>query len=284
MSKKFSFLSPALLLLMPSLVIILGVFLIPMLYILMQSFQNQHEQFSFENYLTFVKDPYYLQILWRTVKISLWTVIVCLGLGYPVALFMAQASPKWRGIVTFAIICPHLISVVIRNFGWVIILGEKGWINTILLKIGIINHPLKLMYNELGVVIGLVDANMVYMVLAIATSLYQIDGSIYKAADILGARRAQSFFTITLPLSLPGIVAGMTLVFSLSMSAFVTPALMGGTSVKVLPVIAYEKIMSQLNWPLGAALSFLLLTSTFALVTLFTRIVETKRYREVFNS
>jgi putative spermidine/putrescine transport system permease protein len=284
MSKKFPFLSPALLLLIPSLVIILGVFLIPMLYILMQSFQDQHEQFSFENYLTFVKDPYYLQILWRTVKISLWTVIVCLGLGYPVALFMSQASPKWRGVITFAIICPHLISVVIRNFGWVIILGEKGWINTILLKIGIINHPLKLMYNELGVVIGLVDANMVYMVLAIATSLYQIDGSIYKAADILGARRAQSFFTITLPLSLPGIVAGTTLVFSLSMSAFVTPALMGGTSVKVLPVIAYEKIMAQLNWPLGAALSFLLLTSTFALVAIFTRIVETKRYKEVFDS
>jgi putative spermidine/putrescine transport system permease protein len=283
MSKKLSFLSPALLLL-PSLVIILGVFLIPMLYILMQSFQDQHEQFSFENYLIFVKDPYYLHILWRTVKISLLTVIVCLALGYPVALFMAKASPKWRGIVTFAIISPHLISVVIRNFGWVIILGEKGWINTILLKIGLINEPLKLMYNELGVVIGLADANMVYMVLAIATSLYQIDGSLYKAAGILGARRAQSFLTITLPLSLPGIIAGTTLVFSLSMSAFVTPALMGGTSVKVLPVIAYEKIMAQLNWPMGAALSFLLLTSTFALVAMFTRIVETKRYKEVFAS
>ncbi len=143
---------------------------------------------------------------------------------------------------------------------------------------------MKLLYNELGVVIGLTDSFIVYMILAISTSLYQIDGSLYKAASILGASRLRTFFTVTLPLSLPGMVAGTTLVFSLSMSAFVTPALMGGTSVKVLPVITYEKVMAQLNWPLGAALAFLLLGSTIALVTLFTRLVETKRYKEVFSS
>lgn len=272
------------LLLAPALIVLLGVFLLPMLYILMLSFQDQKEHFSFENYLLFVKDPYYVQILWRTVKLSLYTVIVCFLLGYPVAMFMAQTTSKMRGIITFLIIAPHLVSVVIRNFGWVIILGEKGLVNNTLLKLGMVDKPLKLMYNELGVVIGLADSLMVYMILAIATSLYQIDGSLYKAAGILGASKVRTFFTVVLPLTLPGMLAGSTLVFSLSMSSFVTPALMGGTSVKVLPVIAYEKIMTQLNWQVGAALSFLLLASTVVLVTLFTRLVETKRYKEVFSS
>ncbi|WP_248924405.1 ABC transporter permease [Paenibacillus hamazuiensis] len=271
-------------LLVPALVVLLGVFLLPMLYILLLSFQDKHEQFSFENYLLLVQDPYYLQILWRTVKLSLYTVVACFIFGYPVAMFMAQTTSKMRGFITFLIIAPHLVSVVIRNFGWVIILGEKGLINNALLKLSIVERPLKLMYNELGVVIGLTDSLIVYMILAIATSLYQIDGSLFKAAGILGAGKLRTFFTVVLPLTLPGMLAGSTLVFSLSMSSFVTPALMGGTSVKVLPVIAYEKIMTQLNWQMGAALSFLLLASTVVLVSLFTRLVETKRYKEVFSS
>ncbi|WP_010491514.1 ABC transporter permease [Paenibacillus elgii] len=281
---KSSAVRSAALLLLPSLAVVAGVFLLPMLYIFLLSLEGKQGQFTLENYTIFFKDTYYLQILWRTVKLGLLSVLACLVLGYPVAMFMAQTSGKLRGIITFLIISPHLISVVIRNFGWVVILGEKGWINSTLLKLGLIDTPLKLLYNELGVVIGLTDSLIVYMILAIATSLYQIDGSLYKAAGILGAGKVRTFFTVTLPLTLPGIVAGTTLVFSLSMSAFVTPALMGGTSVKVLPVIAYEKIMAQLNWPLGAALSFLLLGSTIALVSLFTRLIETRRYKEVFSS
>jgi putative spermidine/putrescine transport system permease protein len=273
----------ALLLLAPAMIVLLGAFIIPMIYILLQSLQNEQQQFSFHNYALFFQDPYYIGILWRTVKLSLFTVVLCLLLGYPVAMYMAKASGRMRGIVTFLIIAPHLISVVIRNFGWVVILGEKGWINNTLIKLGLIDKPLRLLYNELGVVIGLTDSFIVYMVLALATSLYAIDPSLHKAAGILGASKMRSFFTITLPLSLPGIIAGTTLVFSLSMSAFVTPALMGGTSVKVMPVITYEKIMATLNWPLGAALAFLMLASTYVLVTVFTRLIETKRYREVFS-
>ncbi|WP_019120929.1 ABC transporter permease [Brevibacillus massiliensis] len=272
------------LLLAPSLIILLGVFLLPMLLMLVLSLQNDQQQFSFENYLLFIQDPFYTGILWRTIRVSLWTVLFSLLLGFPVAIYMANASGKVRGIVTMLILAPHLISVVIRNFGWVVVLGEKGWINELLLSIGFIHEPLRLLYNELGVVIGLTDSFIAYMVLAIATSLYSVDQSLSKAAAILGASRIRSFFDVTLPLSLPGIYAGVTLVFSLSMSAFVTPSLMGGTSVKVLPVIAYEQVMSTLNWPLGAALSFLLLGSTILLVALFTRLAETKRYKEVFAS
>ncbi|MFP3392466.1 ABC transporter permease [Brevibacillus sp. SIMBA_040] len=268
----------------PAMIVLLGVFILPMLLMLMLSFQDDNEGFTLKNYALFVQDSFYLEILWRTIRVSLWTVLATLLLGFPVAMYMAQASGKMRGIVTMFILAPHLISVVIRNFGWVVVLGEKGWINETLMKLGLIEQPLRLLYNELGVVIGLTDSFIAYMVLALATSMYAIDPSLSKAASILGASRARTFFTVTLPLTLPGIIAGTTLVFSLSMSAFVTPALMGGTSVKVMPVIAYEQIMATLNWPLGAALAFLLLGSTILLVTLYTKLIETKRYKEVFAS
>ncbi|MBA4535089.1 ABC transporter permease [Brevibacillus halotolerans] len=280
MSKRLGYL----LLLLPAMIILFGVFLIPMLFILLLSLEGAEGQFSWSNYLMFFQDTYYLEILGRTISLSLYTVACTLLLAYPVAMFMARTQGKLRGLVTMLILCPHLISVVIRNFGWVVILGDTGWLNTMLLKGGIIETPLRLLYNELGIVIGLTDAFIAYMVLAIATSLYTIDASLYKAASILGATRLQSFFHITLPLSMPGVFAGITLVFSLSMSAYVTPALMGGTSVKVIPVLAFEQIMSTLNWPLGAALAILLLSSTVVLVTLFSRLVETKRYKEVFTS
>ncbi|GED68105.1 ABC transporter permease [Brevibacillus reuszeri] len=268
----------------PAMIVLLGVFILPMLLMLMLSFQDDNQGFTLKNYALFVQDSFYLEILWRTIRVSLWTVLATLLLGFPVAMYMAQATGKMRGIVTMFILAPHLISVVIRNFGWVVVLGEKGWINETLMKLGLIEQPLRLLYNELGVVIGLTDSFIAYMVLALATSMYAIDPSLSKAASILGASRARTFFTVTLPLTLPGIIAGTTLVFSLSMSAFVTPALMGGTSVKVMPVIAYEQIMATLNWPLGAALAFLLLGSTIFLVTLYTRLIETKRYKEVFAS
>jgi len=276
----------ALLLLVPSLIVILGVFVLPMLYMFVISIREDGGTgaFTLEQYALFFQDPYYVEVLWRTIKLSLYTVIVCLLLGYPVAMYMAQATPKMRGFITFLIISPHLISVVIRNFGWVVILGDNGFINNTLISLGVIEKPLRLLYNELGVVIGLADSLIVYMVLAIATSLYAVNASLYKAAGILGASRSRMFFSVTLPLSMPGIFAGTTLVFSLAMSAFVTPALMGGTSVKVMPVIAYEKMMAAYDWSLGAALAFLLLGSTLGLVALFTRLVETKRYKEVFSS
>ncbi|QDX93694.1 ABC transporter permease [Brevibacillus laterosporus] len=280
MSKRLAYL----LLLLPAMIILLGVFLIPMLLILLLSFEGAEGQFSWSNYLLLFQDTYYLEILGRTITLSLYTVVCTLLLAYPVAMFMASTQGKMRGLVTMLILCPHLISVVIRNFGWVVILGDTGWINSLLIKVGLIDAPIRLLYNELGIVVGLTDAFIAYMVLAIATSLYTIDASLYKAASILGATRLQSFFHITLPLSIPGVFAGITLVFSLSMSAYVTPALMGGTSVKVIPVLAFEQIMSTLNWPLGAALAILLLSSTVVLVTLFTRLVETKRYKEVFTS
>lgn len=271
-------------LLAPALIILIGVFFIPMMLMFIQSLIDEQSNFTIANYLVFFQEPFYWGVLWQTIKISSLTVLGTLILSYPVAMFMAGSTGKIRAIVTFLVLLPHLVSVVIRNFGWTIILNERGLINTFLLEIGIINQPLRLMYNELGTVIGLVDSFVAYMILAIATSLYTINPSLYKAGAIMGANRLRCFFSITFPLSLPGVYSGIVLVFSLSMSAFVTPTLLGGTSVKVMPTLTYQQIMFTLNWPLGAAISFVLLASTILLVSTFTKLTETKRYKEVFKS
>ncbi|MED1466786.1 ABC transporter permease [Neobacillus sp. M.A.Huq-85] len=272
------------LLLAPTMVVLMVFFLIPMLMMFFHSFEDKDLHFTLQNYFVFFKDLYYWDILWRSVKISVWTVLVTFVFGYPVAMYMAKSEGKVRSLVTLLVLVPHLVSVVIRNFGWTIILNENGLINSLLMNMGIIQKPLRLMYNELGTVIGLADSFIVYMILAIATSLYAIDQSLYKAASIMGARRFTSFFTITFPLSLPGIFSGIVLVFSLSMSAFVTPALLGGTAVKVMPTLIYQEILITQNWPFGTALSFILLAFTLILAGTFTKLVETHRYKEVFQS
>jgi putative spermidine/putrescine transport system permease protein len=251
---------------------------------LIQSLIDEQSNFTLANYLVFFQEPFYWGVLWETIKISGLTALGTLILAYPVAMFMAKSTGKIRGVVTFLVLLPHLVSVVIRNFGWTIILNEHGLINTVLLKIGIIDQPLRLMYNEFGTVIGLMDSFIAYMILAIATSLYTINPSLYKAGAIMGANRIRCFFSITLPLSSPGVYSGIILVFSLAMSAFVTPTLLGGTSVKVMPTLTYQQIMFTLNWPLGTVISFVLLGSTILLVSTFTKLTETKRYKEVFKS
>ncbi|KYD32744.1 ABC transporter permease [Parageobacillus toebii] len=275
------------LLLLPLLLFILGFFVVPMLYILYLSFIEMKGEtnavYSIGNYIQFFTDPYYLHSLWLTIKVSLYTVIVSLLLGYPVALTMAKCSPRVRGLLTLLVASPLLISIVVRNFGWYLLLLPNGTVHQLLSSLGITESPPKLLFSEAGVVIGLSNAYLPFMILSIATSLYNIDPSLEKAAAILGAGPLRSFVSITLPLSLPGIVSGIVLVFSMSMSAYVTPALMGGANVPMLPVVAYDQIINLLRWTYGSAVSYVLLGITLVIVTIFTRMMERGRYREVFR-
>ncbi|WP_018132272.1 ABC transporter permease [Effusibacillus pohliae] len=279
----------AVLLLLPLLLFTIGFFVVPMLYILYLSFIDTeglggaNAVYSIGNYVRFFTDPYYLHSLWLTIKVSLYTVIVSLLLGYPVALTMAKCSPRVRGLLALLVASPLLISIVVRNFGWYLLLLPNGTVNQLVSGLGITHSPLKLLFSEAGVVIGLSNAYLPFMILSIATSLYNIDPSLEKAGAILGASPFRSFVSITLPLSLPGIVSGIVLVFSMSMSAYVTPALMGGANVPMLPVVAYDQIIHLLRWTYGSAVSYVLLGITLASVTIFTRIMERGRYREVFR-
>ncbi|WP_026573851.1 ABC transporter permease [Bacillus sp. UNC438CL73TsuS30] len=278
-----------LLLLVPILLFIFGFFVVPMLYILYLSFistdslNGADAAFSLQNYITLFSDHYYLSSMWLTVKISFYSVLVSLILGYPIALTMAKSSVKVRGYITLLIASPLLVSIVVRNFGWYLLLLPNGTINSLLMNLGLIHKPLNLLFSEIGVVIGLSNAYLPFMVLAIVTSLYNIDPSLEKAGAILGASPLRSFFSITLPLSLPGIVSGCVLVFSLSMSAYVTPSLMGGANVPMMPVVVYDQINNLLKWTFGSALSYVLLLITLLSVFIFTRAFEKSKFREVFR-
>ncbi|AZV43957.1 ABC transporter permease [Peribacillus asahii] len=280
---------PGLLLLTPILLFVFGFFIVPMLYILYLSFIVTDDMgatdavYSFQNYIQFFTDSYYLSSLWITVKISLYTVGLCLFLAYPVALTMAKSSPRVRGYIALLIASPLLVSIVVRNFGWYLLLLPNGTINQLLIDLGLITAPLELLFSEIGVIIGLSNAYLPFMILAIATSLYNIDPSLEKASAILGASPLRNFFSVTLPLSLPGIVSGCVLVFSLSMSSYVTPALMGGANVPMMPVVAYDQINNLLRWTFGSAISYVLLATTLITVIAVTRGFELSKFKEVFR-
>jgi putative spermidine/putrescine transport system permease protein len=273
----------------PILLFTIGFFIVPMMYVLYLSFvvtDDLHATgavYSIHNYIKFFTDKYYLHSLWITTKISFYTVFVCFSLGFPVALTMSKCTPKMRGYLALLVASPLLVSIVVRNFGWYLILLPNGTINQFLLSIGLIDSPIKLLFSEIGVVIGLSNAYLPYMILSIATSLYNIDPALEKAAGVIGSSPLRTFRSITLPLSLPGIVAGIVLVFSMSMSAYVTPALMGGANIPMLPVVAYDQIIHLLRWTYGSAISYVLLGLTLILVTLFTRLMEKGRFKEVFR-
>ncbi len=222
--------------------------------------------FSLSAYVDFFQDGFLRSVLWRTIRISIITTIATLIVGYPIALYLSQPWRKGRSLVTFFVIAPMLVSAVVRSYGWIIILGPNGLLSNALETIGFGPTAGQLLYTETGVVIALTHVFLPFMVLSIAGSLQQIDPALSRAARILGANEFRAFWRVILPLSLPGITAGSMIVFCLTASGFVTPALVGGSRVPVMPYIVYKEGLLVLNWTLASAVSVILLLTT-ALVT-----------------
>lgn len=213
---------------------------------------------TIENYVKFF-DPFYLGILWRTLKLSAVITICCLLLAYPVAYYIAGASPRVQGLLTLVYLAPWFVNVAVKAFGWTLLLSPGGYINRLLITLGLIREPLALMWNELGIVIGLTHGHIVFMVLPLMASISGINPNLPLAAANLGARPWQVFRYVTVPLSLPGVVAGSVIVFVMSVAAFATPELLGGPRARVLSYIAYEQNITLLNWPFGAAIAVIIL-------------------------
>lgn len=228
------------------------------------------------NYLRFLGDPFYWRILGRTLFISLKATLVALVLGYPVALFLSRRTGFWRGLFMTLILAPMLISVLVRALGWMLVLGREGLINQALRLI--MREPPVLLYTDTGVMIGLAQGLTPLMVLCILSSLVQIDPSVVRAAQDLGANDRQVFWRVMAPLSLPGMVAGSLLVFTLCGSSFAVPALLGGQRVKVMAYIVYENQVLLLNWAYGAAVTVILLVTVGLCVLLYQRWIERQRW------
>ena len=222
------------------------------------------------NYVKLLLDPYYLRLLGETLSLAASTAGLCLALGLPVAWGLRLAPRRLQAALLLGLLAPLLVSVVVRSFGWVVVLGEFGLINAVLQWLGVegaASHRTHL-YTRAAVLAGLVQIFLPFMVLALHASLQTIDLQLIRAARNLGANRWRAFLAV-LPLSVPGMAAGVTTVFALTAGSYVTVAVLGGHRVRVLAVVAYEQAISGMNWPLGAAIGLLLLLCTTALLLVF---------------
>lgn len=218
-------------------------------------------------YTRFFTDPTYLTVLRRTVVLSLASTLVTLVLAFPIAVYLSQPYHRGRTIVIFAIIAPMLVSAVARSYGWIIILGPDGPLSHIAAMFGF--RSWHLLYSETGIVVASAHLQLPLMVLPIAGSLQQIDPSLYRAARILGAGPVRTFLKVTLPLCLPGMTAGAVIVFCMSASAFVTPALIGGPTIPMMSWVIYQQAIQLIDWPFASAVSIVLLLTTGTTTALY---------------
>jgi putative spermidine/putrescine transport system permease protein len=230
---------------------------------------------TLKHYRRMLDDDYYAEVLLTTLRIGLVTTIAALLIGYPLAHWMARMRSRiGYALLLTAVLAPLLTGVVVRTYAWMTLLSDKGVINGLLLDAGLIRSPLPLMYNEFGIELALVHIYVPYMVLTLAGVIGRIDERLEEAARNLGAGRFRAFLEVTLPLSLPGILAGSALVFALSISAYVTPILMGGFQVMTLPILIYQQISASFNIGFAAALGLVLLTISLVLVIFYNRILS----------
>ena len=272
-----------LLLLLPTLGIFIFFFLLPLFFLFITSFKTFDaasgigNDWTLQNYIKFITDKFYLGVVWRTVKIALITTLAAIVISFPVAYQITKAKGRIKNYLTLLVLSPLLISMVIRCYGWVILLSNNGVVNNTLMNFGLIDKPLTLLYTEFSVVIGMVHVLFPYMVLSIMGSLERIDPSVIRASQNLGASSIRTFFSVILPLTLPGIFAGSVMVFSLGVSSFVTPAILGGPQVKVMSFLTYEQVGTMQNWPYWSAIGFLLIFIATITIIIYSKLLTSSK-------
>lgn len=236
-----------------------------------------------ENYVKLLTDPYYLQILIRTLRISLVVTIICVIVGYAVGYYLANANRRSQAVFILIYLAPWFVSIIVKAFGFTLLLAPNGYLNKILLGIGLVDKPLRLMWSELGIVIGMVHIYLIFVILSVFSCLVGQDPLLRKAAANLGATGWQTFTRVTLPLSLPGLLAGSVIVFTLTMSAFVTPAVLGGRRVQMMANVAFNQTVEMLNWPFGGAIALFLMLLTVVMVLGYQRLIVMGKWRIIFR-
>lgn len=270
------------LLILPAAALIFLFIMLPYINVLVMSFRTPAtgtpygEGFTLASYGRLFSDGYYGGALVETLILGIVTAVLCLAMGYPLALQIARAPRRWRGLLQAIVLSPLLVGIVARSYGWTIILGKVGVINATLKAWGLIEAPLPLMYNRTGILIGLAHVFLPFMVLPILSALQAIDPSVPSAARSLGASRWTVFRRVTFPLSMPGVQSGVILVFVLAVSAYVTPALLGGMRVKTMTVTVVDTLVDQFQWPFGSALALSLALSAGLIVLVFSLLTRVR--------
>jgi putative spermidine/putrescine transport system permease protein len=229
---------------------------------------------TLNHYVKLVTDSYYLEIIGRTLGLGLAVTALTLVIGYPVAFFLARTRSRWRGWLTILVVFPLMLNLVVRTFGWIALLAQNGLVNQALITLGLVDAPVKLLFNFAGLLIGLTHIFLPFMVLVLIGAIQNIPRDLEDAARVLGASWASAFFRITLPLSAPGVLSGSILVFVLTISALVTPRLLGGPTYQVMSTLIYDEFLQRLNWPAGSAQAILLTLVVLVLVALSGRLAR----------
>ncbi|WP_160687577.1 ABC transporter permease [Clostridium sp. C2-6-12] len=249
---------------------------IPFIYVFIMSFMKKGAYggvvlgFTLDNFIQ-VFDPLYLKVFGESLIISAFTTIVCILIAYPFTYFIAQKTTIKKTVFMAMVIVPFLVSSLIRLFGWINLLRKDGIINSILIKWGIIQEPLQLVYNTTGVMIGLVYMLLPFMILPLYSSIEKLDKSLLEACSDLGAKPAKAFLKVTLPLTMPGVFAGGILVFIPALGYFFVTDLLGGNKTQVIGNVIRNQFITARNWPLGSAISIFLIVITLLLVWLYQK-------------
>jgi len=220
---------------------------------------------TFAHYIKFFTDAFNYSILFETLLLGAKATLLCLVFGYPIAWVCARAGARVQSIIVFLVIMPILTSVVVRTFAWIVILGRQGVINQIWLGLGA-SEPLKLLYTETGVVMVLAQVQMPLMVLPILTVMSKIDSNLADASRVLGAGEWKTLWRVTIPLSLPGVIAGCILTYTACITAFVTQTLIGGARLIYMPLHIYQQAVGANNWPFAAAISVVFMVAVLIIV------------------
>lgn len=269
-----------LLLLLPMAVINLVAFIVPVVRLAMISFIESRSGgvltniYTLANYIDFFTDRFSFDLIFNSLALGFGTTLVTLLCAYPIALFLHRVSPRWRNLLFVVTVSPLLVSSVVRTYGWMVLLGDQGVVNGILMSSGIIDAPVRLVNNMLGVFIGMVEILIPYMALSLIAGFGRLDVVYEEAAASLGANGWVRFRRIILPLTMPGVALGCLLCFVLAISSFITPKLLGGGRVFLLATEIYDKAVIQLEWPSAAAISVIVLFIFSLALAVYSRIAK----------
>ena len=276
-------------LLAPSMLAIIALVVIPMSFILVYSFYENLDlavdrvAFQFGNWQELLTDSYYHTAIWKTLRLSIIVTVLAAVLGYIPAYFIAMTKYRHKWLLLLLLILPFWVSFIIRTLSWIHILGNQGAVNGILMWLGLADAPISMMFNEFAVIVGFIHVFLPYMILNVYVSLEGIDENLEPAARTLGATPWQAFREVTLPLSLPGLAAGSLLVFVLTGGSYVTPLILGGPGDFLFGNLIYDAVVVELNWPMGATLSFTLLILLGLVVALYSRLMGMNQLSKAFS-
>jgi spermidine/putrescine transport system permease protein len=255
---------------------LLAFFVVPLLFMFGYSFMPRNQYggviagFTLEHYARFA-DPVYVTILVRTTVYAFACTALCLLFGYPVAYAIARGG-RWKNFLLFLIVLPFWTSFLVRTFAMIFLMRDTGLLNDWMIKLGLLDEPIQILYTPTAVMIGLVYGFLPFMVLPIYASLEKLDLSLLEAAEVLGARAPARFLRVTLPLSMPGVIAGSLLVFIPALGSFLTSDLLGGAKLMMIGNLVQNQFTTARNWPFGSAASFALMTLVLIAVVIYLRV------------